>query len=335
MITLKQLSKTYYIQNKPFQALENIDLEIKRGEIYGVLGKSGAGKSTLLRCINLLEKPTSGQVIVNGVDLTLLSLRELREHRHQIGMIFQHFNLLESRTIFDNIALPLEIIGESRSAINKKVTSLLALVGLSHKTHFYPSQLSGGQKQRVGIARALATDPDVLLCDEATSALDSESTQSILSLLRSINRELGITILLITHELDVIKKICDRVGVIHEGRLVEQDTTLNLFAKPSHPISRDLILHTPYVCVPVKSDPDPLIVKLTFLGKDSDSPLISLLVQQFDITINIRQALIEKIQDTTVGYTICQFAGDAAAIKNALNFIQTTSVSAEVLYGTV
>ncbi|TAK75483.1 MAG: ATP-binding cassette domain-containing protein [Gammaproteobacteria bacterium] len=222
MIELRALHKNYYVNKQPLPALKNINLTIRRGEIFGVLGKSGAGKSTLLRCINLLEKPTSGHVIVNNVELTTLSTKQLREHRHKIGMIFQHFNLLDSRTVFENVALPLEIIHQSKAAIQKKVSALLELVDLTERQHHLPSQLSGGQKQRVAIARALAADPHVLLCDEATSSLDPESTQSILNLLKKINREFGLTILLITHELDVVKQICDRVGVIEEGQLIEK-----------------------------------------------------------------------------------------------------------------
>ncbi len=222
MIELRELNKTYCVNNQYIHTLKDVELKIRRGEIFGILGKSGAGKSTLLRCVNLLEKPTSGRVIVNDVDLTSLSTHQLREHRHKIGMIFQHFNLLESRTVFGNIALPLEIIHRPKAEIQQKVSNLLELVDLTDRKHHLPSQLSGGQKQRVAIARALAAEPHVLLCDEATSSLDPESTQAILNLLKKINREFGLTILLITHELDVVKQICDRVGIMEKGRLIEQ-----------------------------------------------------------------------------------------------------------------
>lgn len=246
MIELNNVNKIYRTNHQHFQALKNVSLTIRRGEIFGVLGRSGAGKSTLLRCVNLLEKPNSGKVLVNNVDLTALSISQLRTHRHQIGMIFQHFNLLESRTAFANIALPLEIVHVPKQKIQDKVEELLALVGLADKRDYLPSQLSGGQQQRIAIARALAANPHVLLCDEATSALDPESTYLILSLLKKINREFGITILLITHELEVIKHICDRVGIMEQGQLIEQDSTLNILANPKNSVTKQLVqfIHT-------------------------------------------------------------------------------------------
>lgn len=331
MITLRKLNKTYIVNKKPYQALNNVDLTIQRGEVYGVLGKSGAGKSTLLRCVNLLERPSSGQVIVNNIDLTSLSASELRKERHNIGVIFQHFNLLESRDVFGNIALPLEILGVPANEIHQKVSALLELVDLGDKQHHLPSQLSGGQKQRVGVARALAADPHVLLCDEATSALDSESTKSVLNLLKKINRELGLTILLITHELEVVKQICGRVGVMHQGRLVEEDTTVNIFSNPKNIITRQLVQQSLHLYTPDRTD-DALTLKLTFIGNDSEEPLIASLIKNFNVTVNIRQALIENIQDTTVGFTICELTGENSAVQKALQFIQSTSINAEVLH---
>lgn len=333
MISLKNINKIYTVDAQPFYALKDIHLRIKRGEICGVLGKSGAGKSTLLRCVNLLERPTAGQVIVNGIDLMTLTPGQLRYERHKIGVIFQHYNLLESRTVYQNVALPLEIIGQSEAQIHAKVSSLLELVGLTDRQHYYASQLSGGQKQRVGIARALAADPHVLLCDEATSALDADATASILHLLKKINRELGLTILLITHELDVVKQVCDRVSVIHEGMLVEEDTTLNIFANPKHRVTKQLVQQALHFYTPTQADENVRIIKLTFIGEDSEDPLISTLVKRFDVTVNIKQAQIEKIQDTTVGFTICQIAGELSAIDQALTYIRSTSVQAEVLHG--
>jgi D-methionine transport system ATP-binding protein len=332
MIELRQVSKVYRVNKKKFQALQDINLYIPRGEIFGVLGKSGAGKSTLLRTVNLLERPSSGQVLVNGVDLTTLSLDQLREHRHKIGVIFQHYNLLESRSVFGNISLPLEVIGKSGTEIQEKVTQLLDLVGLSDQKNHLPSQLSGGQKQRVGIARALAMGPHILLCDEATSALDSESTNTVLQLLKKINRELGLTILLITHELDVVKKICDRVGIIDQGCLVEQDSTVAIFSNPKATITKQLIQQALHFYEPTASDKDALIIKLTFIGEASDEPLISSLVRKFDITFNIKQALIEKVQDTTIGFTICALTGEKAALEKALAYIHSTPIKAETLY---
>lgn len=332
MIELRQLNKSYPVNNQEFHALKNINLRIQRGEIYGVLGKSGAGKSTLLRSVNLLERPTSGQVWVNDVDLTALSLAQLREHRHKIGVIFQHYNLLESRSVFGNISLPLEITGRPGTEIQKKVTELLELVGLSDKRNHFPAQLSGGQKQRVGIARALATDPHLLLCDEATSALDSESTASVLHLLKKINRSLGLTVLLITHELDVVKKICDRVGIIDHGSLVEENSTVNIFSNPQTGIAKQLLQQALHFYIPDQNDKDSLVLKLTFIGKDSDEPIISSLVKKFNVNFNLRQALIEKVQDTTVGFTICSLTGEADALEQALAYIRSTSIKAETLH---
>ncbi len=332
MIELKQLNKSYFIHKREFHALKNLDLQIRRGEIFGVLGKSGAGKSTLLRSVNLLERPTSGQVIVNGVNLTALSQAELREHRHQIGVIFQHYNLLESRTVFGNVSLPLEITGASGSHIQEKVGNLLELVGLSDKKNHFPAQLSGGQKQRVGIARALATDPKLLLCDEATSALDAEATSAVLTLLKKINRELGLTILLITHELDVVKKICDRVGILDQGSLVEVDSTVNIFSNPKNQVTRQLIQQALHFYEPDQNDQGSLVLKLTFIGKDSEEPIISSLVKKFNVSFNLKQALIEKVQDTTIGFTICSLSGEKAALDQALQYLQSTSIQAETLY---
>ncbi|MFA0410826.1 ATP-binding cassette domain-containing protein, partial [Vibrio splendidus] len=224
MIKVNQVNKVFYQGTKEINALIDINLHIPQGQIFGVIGSSGAGKSTLIRCVNMLEAPTSGEVIVDGIDLTKLSKSELSEARRNIGMIFQHFNLLSSRTVFNNVALPLELAGRDKAAIEAKVSELLELVGLSDKRDTYPANLSGGQKQRVAIARALASDPKVLLCDEATSALDPATTQSILELLREINRKLSITILLITHEMDVVKSICHEVAIIGDGELVEKGT---------------------------------------------------------------------------------------------------------------
>lgn len=329
MIELNNISKRY---DNGYLALQNVSLHIRKGEIYGILGKSGAGKSTLLRCVNLLERPTSGQVKVNGINLTALDANNLRTHRHKIGMIFQHYNLLESASVYDNVALPLKILGKCKATIDLKVTELLQLVNLSDKATHLPSQLSGGQKQRVGIARALAADPHILLCDEATSALDSESTTSILQLLKKINQTLNLTILLITHELEVVKQICDRVGIIHAGELVEDDATVNIFSRPKHIITKQLIQHALHFYTPEKHDELSLFLKFTFIGEDSEEPLISSLVKKFDVSINIRQALIEKIQDSTVGFTICQLRGEKSAIKDALDYVRSTKIIAEVLH---
>ena len=229
MIELRQLNKTYPSKTGPFTALTNINLTVKPGEIFGVIGKSGAGKSSLIRCVNLLERPTSGSVNIDGHDLTKLSPKKLRQIRGQIGMIFQHFNLLNNRTVLDNVALPLELTGKDRITIRKEVLPLLELVGLSDKQRAYPSQLSGGQKQRVAIARALSTRPKVLLCDEMTSALDPKTTRSILELIQSINQQFKLSILLITHEMNVIKTIADRVAVLDHGRIIEESDVFLIY----------------------------------------------------------------------------------------------------------
>ncbi|MCL1672744.1 methionine ABC transporter ATP-binding protein [Elizabethkingia ursingii] len=241
MIKIKNISKTFQNKKKHFKALDNINLEVEQGDITGIIGFSGAGKSTLIRCINLLEKPDEGEVIVNGINLLKLSSKQLAEQRKKIGMIFQHFNLLSSRTVFDNVALPLELDHVSKTEINRKVNELLKIVGLEDKANDYPKSLSSGQKQRVAIARALANDPFLLLCDEATSSLDPATTQSILQLLQDINKRLGITILLITHEMEVIKSICNHVAVIDKGKLVTKGTLDEIISDKEHPIIKQFI----------------------------------------------------------------------------------------------
>lgn len=244
MIQLIDVSKTFTIDKTPIHAVKDVNLTINQGEIFGVIGYSGAGKSTLVRCINLLERPTKGQVLIDGVDLLQLKEKELRLHRQKIGMIFQQFNLFSSRTVFENVAFPLRYRGISKEKIKEKVLSLLDLVGIGDKHRAYPSQLSGGQKQRVAIARALATDPSILLCDEATSALDPQTTKSILKLLRDVNRKLGITIVIITHEMSVIKEICHRVAVMEEGNVVELNDVISIFTNPQAQITKDFINST-------------------------------------------------------------------------------------------
>lgn len=340
MIELRELNKSYHINGHQFEALKNINLTIQKGEIFGIFGESGAGKSTLLRSINLLEKPTSGQVLINGQDLTSLSSSALKTERHRIGMIFQHFNLLESRTAFENIALPLELQNVPKEKIKEKVTALLALVDLKDRGHHYPSQLSGGQKQRVAIARALATDPYLLLCDEATSALDPKATQAILNLLKSINEKLGVTIVLITHEMDVIKQICHRAAVLDQGNLIEEGTIIALFAKPKTAVTKQLVqksLHSELpkpIIARLQTEPSTKkshLVRFTFVGEESTQPLIMTLVQKFNITVNIIQANLEMIQDATIGYTICQLSGEHDAINQALASLNPSSIHAEVI----
>jgi len=241
MIEIKNLTKIYSAKKKQVVGVDDVSLTIRNGEIFGIIGYSGAGKSTLLRCLNLLERPTSGQVIIDGVDLTALNDKQLRQARLKIGMIFQHFYLVSSKTVFENVAFALKAAKKPKNEIEKRVNELLEMVGLSDKRDAYPSQLSGGQKQRVGIARALANDPTVLLCDEATSALDPSTTKSILDLLKKINRELGITIVLITHEMEVVKDICDRVAVMQNGKIIELGTVYDIFTNPKEELTKSFI----------------------------------------------------------------------------------------------
>ena len=280
-------------------ALDDINLSVNRGQIVGLIGKSGAGKSTLIRCMNLLERPSAGQILFDGVDLMQLSPAKLRVVRHKIGMIFQHFNLLGSCDVFDNVALPLRLQGFSKQHIKETVNPLLQLVGLENKKNHFPHQLSGGQKQRVAIARALATKPQVLLSDEATSALDPESTQTVLDLLKKINQEMGLTIVLITHAMDVIKQICDTVGIIDQGKLIEFGHVIDVFAEPKQAVTGRLVgqavhcvlpacLAAQLSCVP-KAGLSPL-VKLTFAQKAAQIPLTTIIHDRFGIAVNIMQA---------------------------------------------
>lgn len=340
MIQLKQISKQFDVKGQKITALDNVNLTVPKGTIYGVIGSSGAGKSTLIRCVNLLERPTIGQVIVNGQDLTQLSEKELIVARRQIAMIFQHFNLLSSRTVFDNVALPLELSGENKEKIRKKVTELLELVGLADKHSIYPSNLSGGQKQRVAIARALASDPQVLLCDEATSALDPATTKSILQLLKEINKRLGLTILLITHEMEVVKKICDRVAVIDKGRLVETGTVSEIFANPKTELAQEFIQSTFHFELPdeytAQLSPNPTpngkpIMQFEFTGNSVDAPLISHAAKKFGIDFSILMSQIDYAGGVKFGFMIAEVEGDADKIDEARFYLIDNNVKVEVL----
>ncbi|MDF1759269.1 MAG: ATP-binding cassette domain-containing protein [Coxiellaceae bacterium] len=333
MIELSQVSKVYQMHGKPMRALDKINLQINKGEIFGVLGKSGAGKSTLLRCVNLLERPTEGQVTVDGQSMCDMTTPQLLAARHRIGMIFQHFNLLESRDAFANVALPMQLMHLDKQKIKAKVEQLLELVGLSERMHHYPRQLSGGQKQRVAIARALATDPHVLLCDEATSALDTESTHAILDLLYDIRQRLGITIMLITHELEVVKKICDRVSVIDGGHIIECGRVIDVFSNPQTAVARQL-LHPPLdLQLPQREDDErqSVFVKLEFIAENSDKPVITDLIRHHNIEVNILRASIENIQSTPFGYTVCELLGTPSDVEQAMNYLKQQEIAVEVL----
>ena len=341
MIKLNNITKIFTLPDKKLTALDNVSLHVPKGQICGVIGASGAGKSTLIRCVNLLERPTHGAVIIDDVDLTQLSEAELVKTRRQIGMIFQHFNLLTSRTVFENVALPLELENKSKAEIQEKTTALLALVGLSDKHNVYPANLSGGQKQRVAIARALASDPKVLLCDEATSALDPATTQSILKLLKEINRTLGITILLITHEMEVVKRICDQVTVIDKGRLIEQGTVSEIFSNPKTELAQEFISSTFHITLPeeylenlsdtpkhAKSYP---IIKFEFTGRSVDAPLLSQASKKFGVELSILTSQIDYAGGVKFGFTIAEVEGDEDAITQAKVYLMENNVRVEVL----
>ena len=341
MIKLNNITKIFTLPDKKLTALDNVSLHVTKGQICGVIGASGAGKSTLIRCVNLLERPTHGAVVIDDVDLTQLSDAELVKTRRQIGMIFQHFNLLTSRTVFENVALPLELENKSKAEIQEKTAALLALVGLSDKRNVYPANLSGGQKQRVAIARALASDPKVLLCDEATSALDPATTQSILKLLKEINRTLGITILLITHEMEVVKRICDQVAVIDKGRLIEQGTVSEIFSNPKTELAQEFISSTFHITLPeeylenlsdtpkhAKSYP---IIKFEFTGRSVDAPLLSQASKKFGVELSILTSQIDYAGGVKFGFTIAEVEGDEDAITQAKVYLMENNVRVEVL----
>lgn len=342
MIELKNINKTFLDKNKNiFYAAKDVNITINDGEIFGIIGFSGAGKSTVVRCINLLGRPESGSVIVNGKDMISLSEKELRLERKKIGMIFQHFNLMPSRTVFENIAFPLKHTGLSKNEIKEKVHSLLELVELSDKESNYPSQLSGGQKQRVAIARALANDPKILLCDEATSALDPTTTKQILELLKKLRSQLGITIVIITHQINVVKDICDKVAVMEKGVVVEQGDVFQIFANPKEEVTKRFIHSTTNLqkieeliknnSPVVALNPGEKIVRLSYLEKNVSEPLISTVSSKFGIVLNIIFADIEIVQDAPVGGTVAIFTGDSQKIQDALNWLKEKNVGIEIL----
>lgn len=340
MIELKNINKKYQIKDQEVIALENINLHINRGEIFGVMGKSGAGKSTLIRCVNLLERPTTGSVKVNQQELTTLSAGALRQARHRIGMVFQHFNLLSSKTVYDNIALPLQLIGVTKKEIEKTIIPLLELIELNEKRTAFPSQLSGGQKQRVAIARALATKPLVLLCDEMTSALDPETTSSILQLIKEINEQMQLTIMLITHEMDVIKRIADQVAVLHHGRIIEQNDVISIFKNPQSAVAQSFIrsaLNTKLskqLTAHIVPEPIPngeVILRLTFIGHVAAEPIINDLLKQFTIRVNILQANFEYLRHDVFGVMVLAVQAEPAQLEKAFAFLNSKGLQTEVL----
>ena len=342
MIKLEHITQTYVSPDgTAFDALKDVSIHIRSGEIFGIIGRSGAGKSTLVRCINLLNRPTSGSVIVGGQDLTKLPDDNLRKVRRSIGMIFQHFNLLSSRTVYDNIALPLELTGTPKDQIREKITPLIHLVGLDEHANKYPSQLSGGQKQRVGIARALANDPKVLLSDEATSALDPETTVATLELLKRINQELGVTIVMITHEMNVVKQICGRVVVMNKGQIVEEGDVIDIFARPQSETTRALIgqvmardlpqsiVDTVNASRALNGRDNVHLLHLSFIGGEVTEPVISLASREFGINFNILRGTVDDLQGRTLGTLTLLVVAPGETYRKAVEFIRDRGVLVE------
>jgi D-methionine transport system ATP-binding protein len=340
MIELKKITKRFYKNKTYITALSDVSLFVPQGKIFGVIGSSGAGKSTLIRCVNLLEKPTFGDVIVDGQNLMNLSAAELAKARRHIGMIFQHFNLLSSSTVFENISLPLKLQRLPKNEIKNRTSSLLSLVGLEEKYNEYPANLSGGQKQRVAIARALASNPKVLLCDEATSALDPGTTKSILSLLKDINQRLQITILLITHEMDVVKTICDNVAVISEGKLVEQGTVGAVFSQPASNITKQFIESSLNIDIPVQylqrlsKTPDDgkyALVRLELSGQSFDAPVLSEAARLFDVDNHIISGKIDSAGGVTFGILLIEIRGNVINTQKTIEFFKHKNSKAALL----
>ena len=323
MIELKKLSKVFDSASGSVEALRDVDLTISDGEIFGIIGLSGAGKSTLVRCINLLERPSSGQVLIDGQDMTALSRPELLKMRRSISMIFQGFNLLEQRSVLKNVCFPLEISGVKRQAAEKKALELLKLVGLEEKADKYPAQLSGGQKQRVAIARALATDPKYLLCDEATSALDPNTTRSILELLRTINKTLGVTIIVITHEMKVIDQICDRVAVIDHSSIAEEGKVSEVFTNPRSAIARELILPTDRAALDTAGGRR---IRLIFNGLYSQEPIISQMVLECQAPVNILFADTKEYEGSIYGHMIVELPSDQRQADKIIAWLGNSKV---------
>lgn len=333
MIHIKDLSKEYKTKKGMVRGVDHVNLTINEGEVFGIVGYSGAGKSSLLRCINLLEQPTSGQIEVNGLDLTTLRGEELRKARLKIGMIFQHFYLISQKTVAENIAFALKAASTPKDEIASRVKELLDMVGLTDKKDVYPAQLSGGQKQRVGIARALANNPSVLLCDEATSALDPNTTLSILRLLKKINRELNITIVLITHEMNVVKEICDRMAVMQDGRVVEEGQVYDIFSNPQAELTKEFISSVVSFEVPeaILERVTGRIVKVLFKGNVAGEGVISDTVQMFDVRGNFLHGAIEYIQEVPLGLFLMELQGHPDNINRAVTYMEGRGAQVEVI----
>lgn len=322
MYKLENLSKEFRTKDNTVEAVRNVSLNIEKGKIYGIIGFSGAGKSTLVRCLNLLEVPTSGKVIFNGKNLLEINDKELRKYRQKIGMIFQSFNLLSQRNVVDNVCYPLEVAGVKRKEAQKKALELLEMVGIKDKAKSYPAQLSGGQKQRVAIARALATEPDVLLCDEATSALDPITTTAILDLLKSINQKLGVTIVIITHEMKVVQQICDKVAVMSEGSIVEQGEVREIFVNPKSEITKKLVLNNSFS----KDDIGRRFLRIVFEGQSAFEPIISTLTIECKEMVNILGANTENIGGKAYGQMLIELPDNPASADTIKHYLDSREI---------
>ena len=334
MIEISNVSKKFSNSTTKIDAVKNVSLKINKGEIFGIIGLSGAGKSTLIRCLNRLEEPTEGHILIDGVDLINLAKKDLRKERKEIGMIFQHFNLLSQKNVYDNIAFPLQLEKMDKAKIDNRVNELLEYVDLQDKKHSYPSELSGGQKQRVAIARAIANNPKILLSDEGTSALDPKTTKSILNLLKKIRDELNITIVMITHQMEVVKEVCDRVAIMENGQVIEENTVENLFKEPETKIAKtfinslqgnieDEIIHP--------SDFQGKLIRLAFLGNSAKKPIVSKVIRNFNIDINILSGNINKLQSTNVGHLVLELIGEDEEINKVFLFLKNEDVHVEVI----
>ncbi len=341
VIELKNIEVTFSNKKKTVHAVRNVSLHVERGDIYGIVGFSGAGKSTLIRTVNLLQRPTSGSVFIQGEDITALSPSLLRERRKSIGMIFQHFNLLKSKTVFENVYFPLKQSSLSREKRAEKVRELLKLVGLEDKEASYPSQLSGGQKQRVAIARALANDPQILLCDEATSALDPQTTDEVLRLLKQLNESLGLTILIITHEMHVIKEVCNKVAVMDGGEIIERGSILEVFSNPQKPLTRSFINTATQIDSVLEKvlghksilhlNGNDILARINYVGESTSQPIVATLQRSYDVTANILAGSIEFLQDVPVGSLVITLSGESVNQQKALSYLKEQGVGVEII----
>lgn len=344
MIELKNINVTFQTEEQTVHAVKDVSLSIDKGDIYGIVGYSGAGKSTLVRTINLLQRPTAGEVFVAGNNLSILSSKELRTERKKIGMIFQHFNLMRQRSVADNVAYPLYKSGLSEQEIDEKVVELLELVGLADKKEAYPAQLSGGQKQRVAIARSLANDPEVLLCDEATSSLDPKTTASILELLKDLNKKLALTIVVITHEMEVVKEICNKVAVMEEGEVVEAGDLVSIFTSPKETLTQTFINTANHIDQAIEKiiehptllelGPEDVLANITYVGRSTSLPLTTELYSNFGITTNILYGNVEILQNTPIGNLIVVLSGEENKRQEAIDYLEAHNVTVKIFQDT-